>query len=430
MSDRPDVVIVGGGVIGLAAAYALRRRGCGVTVLDGGSLGAGASHGNAGWIVPSLSGPVPTPELVRTLVRWMLRPDSPLYVRLRADPTFLRWLLAFWRRCNARDYRAGLEAVAELNRRTMALYDAYLADGVAFEGYADGLIFAYLERAELGRDLRGLELLRPFGYEAPRALDGPALRELEPAFAADVTGGFHVPQERHLRPESLVAGLVDRLTADGVALLAETPVTGIAHRNGRVTAVETPRGRIAAGAVVVCAGAWTPAVLRLAGVRRFPIEAGKGYSLDYAPPPPPVPEPVRRPLYLHEARVAVTPLRGVVRLAGTMELSGVNARIPPARVAAIARAGARYLRGWPPDPTQATAWTGMRPMTPDGLPVIGWVPGFGNLAVASGHAMLGVTLAPATGEVLAGLLTTGRVPDEIRPFDPGRFGRPSGDGRR
>ena len=429
MTNDTRVVIVGGGVIGLAAAYALRRRGCGVTVLDGGCLGGGASHGNAGWIVPSLSGPVPTPGLVRTSVRWMLRPDSPLYVRPRADPTFLRWLLAFWRRCNARDHRAGLEAVAALNRRTMALYDAYRADGVSFEGYADGLIFAYLDRAELEHDLRGLELLRPFGYDAPPALDGPELRETEPALAVEVVGGYHVPQERHLRPESLVAGLVDRLAADGVALLAETPVTGIEHRNGRATAVATPRGRIAADTIVVCAGALTPAVLRLAGVRRFPIEAGKGYSLDYAPPPP-MPAPVRRPLYLHEARVAVTPLQGLVRLAGTMELCGVNSRISPARVAAIARAGARYLRGWPPDPTPATTWTEMRPMTPDGLPVIGWVPGFGNLAVASGHAMLGVTLAPATGEALADLLTTGRVPAEIRPFDPGRFRRQSSVGRR
>ena len=422
VTDRPDVVIVGGGIVGLAVAHALRRRGCAVTVVEAGRLGGAASHGNAGWIVPSLSGPVPAPGLVRTSVRWMLRPDSPLYVRPRADPTFLRWLLAFWRRCNAGDYRAGLEAVAELNRQTMALFDAYRADGVVFEGYADGLVSAYLDRHELERDVRGLELLRPFGYDAPALLDGAAVRQLEPALTDAVGGGYHVPQERHVRPDSLIAGLVDRLETDGVQLLAEAPVVGIEHRNGWATAVETPRGRLATDAIVVCAGAWTPGVLRLAGGRRVPIEAGKGYSLDYAPPPA-LPEAIRRPLYLHEARVAVTPLRGMVRLAGTMELSGRNDRIPPARLAAIARAGTRYLRGWPPDPTLATPWTGMRPMTPDGLPVIGPVPGFANLLVASGHAMLGLTLAPATAEALADLLTTGRPPEVLRPFDPSRFGR-------
>jgi D-amino-acid dehydrogenase len=153
---------------------------------------------------------------------------------------------------------------------------------------------------------------------------------------------------------------------------------------------------------------------------RVPIEAGKGYSLDYAPPP----RPIGTPLYLHEARVAVTPFVDSVRLAGTMELSGLNEIIRPGRVAAIARAAAACLRDWPADSSRATTvWTGMRPMTPDGLPVIGLLPGYGNLAIAGGHAMLGVTLAPATGEALAELLTTGQAPSVLAPFDPARFGR-------
>jgi D-amino-acid dehydrogenase len=200
-----------------------------------------------------------------------------------------------------------------------------------------------------------------------------------------------------------------------------TGVIGIEHRQGRVSAVATPDGRITARHVVVCAGAWTPVVLRLAGAR-MPIEAGKGYSLDYAPPPD-LSHPVRRPLSLHEARVAVTPLDGCLRLAGTMELSGLNHRLESSRLAAIARAGDAYLHGWPADPPRPRVWTGSRPMTPDGLPVIGLVPGFSNVAVASGHAMLGVTLAPVTGEAIAELLTVGKRPEGLAPFDPGRFGR-------
>ena len=164
------VVIVGGGVIGLSTAYALHRRGCPVTVVDAGPARRAASHGNAGWIVPSLSGPVPAPGLVATSLRWILRPDSPLYVRPRADPGFLRWLLAFWRRCNAGDYRAGLEATAALNARTMELFDAWRADGVAFEEHRNGLAFVYRSRAELERDHAALEPLRPFGYETPPLL--------------------------------------------------------------------------------------------------------------------------------------------------------------------------------------------------------------------------------------------------------------------
>lgn len=415
------VVVVGGGVIGLCAARALRRRGWRVTVVDAGPARRAASFGNAGWIVPSLSGPVPAPGLIGTSLRWMLRPDSPLYVQPRADPGFLRWLVAFWRRCNARDYLAGLEATTALNARTMALFDALRADGVAFEEHREGLVFAYRSRVELERDYAGLEPLSRTGYETPPLLWGDALRELEPALSEAVVGGYCFAQERHVRPDSLVAGLEEWLRANGVEIATGTAVTGIDHRAGRVSAVETTGGRVAAGAVVVCAGAWTPAVMRLVGVR-VPIEAGKGYSLDYAPPPV-LPRPLRRALYLHEARVAVTPLDGMVRLAGTMELSGLNDRIAPGRVAAIVRAGAGYLTGWPADPVRAAVWTGARPLTPDGLPVIGLAPGFANLAIASGHAMLGVTLGPATGEVVAELMTDGRLPEVARPFDPARFGR-------
>ena len=413
------IVVVGGGVIGLCVAHALHRRGCAVTVVDAGPARAAASHGNAGWIVPSLSGPVPAPGLARVSARWMLRPDSPLYVRPRANPGFLRWLVAFWRRCNARDHLAGLEATAALNRRTMSLFDALRADGVAFEEHRDGLAFVYHSRHELARDHAALAPLRPFGYDAP-LLDAQAMRELEPALTRAVVGGYRFPQERHVRPDSLVTGLEARLRRGGVDLRTGVAVTGIEHRDGRVSALATTAGRVAAEAVVVCAGAWTPAVMLLAGVR-VPIEAGKGYGLDYAPPPA-LPDPIRAPLYLHEARVAVTPLAGLVRLAGTMELAGLNGRIAPRRAAAIAAAGAASVRGWPTDPSRATVWVGFRPMTPDGLPVIGLAPGFGNLAVAGGHAMLGVTLAPATGEAIAALLTTGRAPDVILPFDPGRFG--------
>ena len=414
-------IVVGGGVVGLCTAWALRRRGAEVTLLDAGPPERASSHANAGWLVPSLAGPVPAPGLVGTSLRWMLRTDSPLYLKPRADGDFLRWLLAFWRHCNVRDYQHGTLAIAALGRETMSLFDAMRADGVTFEEHRDGIVFAYQSRRELEQDYAGLDLLRPFGHETPPLLDGDAMRDLEPVLNASITGGFWFSRERHVRPDSLVAGLVAHLRERGVDMRPRTGVLGIEHRQGRVVAVATTEGRIAAEHVVVCAGAWTPTVLRLAGAR-VPIEAGKGYSLDYTPPPE-LPYPVRHPLSLHEARVAVTPLDGCLRLAGTMELSGLNYRLEPSRLAAIAQAGATYLQGWPADPPRPRVWTGARPMTPDGLPVIGLVAGFSNLAVASGHAMLGVTLAPVTGEAIAELLTLGIRPEGLAPFDPSRFGR-------
>ena len=413
-------IIVGGGVVGLCTAWALRRRGVAVTVIDAGPPERAASHGNAGWLVPTLAGPVPAPGVVGTSLRWMLRPDSPLYIRPRVDLEFARWLLSFWRRCNGSDYREGMAAVAALGARTMELVDALIADGVRFEEHRDGILFVYQSPRELERDYAGLHLLRPFGYETPPFLDGDAVRALEPALNASVSGGYWFAGERHVRPETLVAGLVAHLEARGVELRPRTGVLGIEHRDGRVAGVATSAGRLAAETVIICAGAWTPVVLRLVGAR-LPIEAGKGYSLDYAPPPA-LPAPVRRPLSLHEAHVAVTPLADRLRLSGTMELSGLNHHLAPARLGALRRAGESYLHGWPSDPGQPTVWTGPRPMTPDGVPVIGRVPGFTNLLVASGHAMLGVTLAPVTGEAVAELVTTGRAPAELAPFDPARFG--------
>ncbi len=411
------VMIVGGGVIGLSVAHALHRCGLPVTVVDAGPPARAASHGNAGWITPALSGPVPAPGLMRSSLGWMLRSDSPLYVRPRADPGFLRWLIGFWRHCNTRAYQHGLAATAALNAQTMPLFDAMRADGVEFEEHRQGLAIVYRSRHELEHDYAGLDALRVLGFPKPPLLDGDELRSMEPVLTEAIVGGYGFDQDRSVRPDSLVAGLTHWLREAGVDLRLATAVTAIEHQRGRVSMVVTDTGPIAAAAVIVCAGAWTPGVMRLAGVR-VPIEAGKGYSLDVASPPAPQP---RRPLYLHEARVAVTPLDGMVRLAGTMELSGLHDRINPARVAAVHRAGVAALRGWPADSASATVWTGSRPMTPDGLPVIGRAPGFANLLMASGHAMLGVTLAPATAAALADLYLSGRTPDVLQPFDPARF---------
>jgi D-amino-acid dehydrogenase len=419
-------VVVGGGVVGLCAGRALVERGWDVTVVDAGAPGHGATHGNAGWVVPGHAGPVPGPGVGRALLRSVGRPASPLYLRPRADPAFLRWLLAFRRSCTARAHRAGLEATLALAADTFPLF-ARLAEelravGTDPELRGGGVLYAYASPRELARDLTELDGLGPVGADAPVPLDGDAARALEPALTDAVVGGYRLPGERSVRPDRLAEGLVRLLRARGATVRGGTPVTGIEHRGGVVTAVESRGERFPAEAVLLCAGAWLPAVARLAGAR-VPIEAGTGYSLDYAPPP----RPVAHRLYLHEARVAVTPFAGFVRLAGTMEFSGLGmggtGRINPARVAAIARAGARYLRGWPADPAVAAApWAGARPVTPDGLPVIGLLPGFRNLAVAGGHAMLGVTLAPATAEAVAALLADGRAPAALRPFDPARFG--------
>jgi D-amino-acid dehydrogenase len=421
---RKPVVVIGGGVVGLCIAFALQQRGVPVTVFDAGPPEEAASHVNAGWIVPTLAEPVPAPGLLATSLRWMLKSDSPLYIqpRLLRDPAFLRWTVRFWRHCNARDYRAGTEATAAFGARALELYDTLREAGVQYEEHRDGLLFAYRSPETLQHDYAALEPIRRFGFEISPILDGDALRELEPALSQTVSGGYWLPNERSVRPDTLVRGLIDYLQCRGVAIHQNQPVSGIETEGKRATAVIAGGQRVPAESVVVAAGAWTPRLLKPLRVS-VPIAAGKGYSIDIAPQP--LAEPVRRPLYLHETRVAITPLDGFIRLAGTMEFSGLNHELRAERVAAIARSASWAIRGWPEQTVTSgpgvRLWCGPRPMTPDGLPVIGWLPGYRNLAVAGGHAMLGVTLAPATGEAIADLLTTGRTPEIIAPFDPARF---------
>jgi D-amino-acid dehydrogenase len=230
-----------------------------------------------------------------------------------------------------------------------------------------------------------------------------------------VYGGILVEQEGHVRPETLCAGLVEKIRALKGDVQSRVEVHSLIRRRNRATVLKTSRGAEEADAFVLAAGAWSGELARQFGFR-LPIQAGKGYSVTVTQPAA-VPS---RALYLSEMRVGISPFNGAARIGGTMELSGMNLEIVRARVAAIRRAAARYLPG-AGQGTAQTEWTGMRPLTVDGLPAIGKAPGFENLYVAAGHGMLGVTLAPATGLAIAEQVTGVPSSFDLKPFDPARF---------
>lgn len=346
---------------------------------------------------------------------------QPFYVRPRLDPGFIRWLLEFRGNSNRRRYEQGLEAIAELNRRTFAAFDGLHAAGVPFEEHRTGILMAFHRARDSAHEAAELRWLERFGYGGP--VTGRP-QDLEPALGDEIGGAYLLPQERHVDPASLAAGLVATLRERGATVLEQARVVAIepARRAGsgvaevRTSTVDGESEARSADAVVVAAGAWTPRLLR--GIRaRVPIIPGKGYCLDFSP----APIALRQPLYLADDRVAASPYDGSLRLSGTMELTGLDTGVSRRRVGAIARAGARYLRGWPPGARPASVGAGMRPMTPDGLPLLGRVPNAPGIWVASGHSMLGVTLGPASGEALA-LAIGGTDPDVLKPFDPARFG--------
>lgn len=409
-------VVIGAGVIGLLCAVELRRRGDEVVVVDRGAPGAACSAGNAGWIVPSLSGPVPAPGVVGASLRWMLRPDSPLYIRPAAVPSLAPWLLDFWRHCTPAAYHAGLAATAALNRPTMARYDALAAAGVDFEMHRDGILYVCLRPETVEHVREELAAVRDHGYADPVVLGPDDIRDVEPGLTGPVQTALWVREERHVRPETLTAGLARWLSGHGAEPRSGVEVVGLSRRGREVAAVETADGSLAADHVLIAAGAWSGAVAALAGVR-LPMQAGKGYNVTVDGPA----LALRHPMYLMESHIAVSPFAGALRMSGTMELSGINLRLDSRRVAAIRHGADRYLPGWERGAAETT-WVGMRPLTPDGLPVIGRAPGYDNLYLATGHAMLGVTLGPATAAAIADLIHDGHTDVDLAPFDPARFG--------
>ncbi|MTD13911.1 FAD-dependent oxidoreductase [Nakamurella sp. YIM 132087] len=409
------IVVVGGGVIGLTTAYHLAREGEQVTVLDARAAGRGASEVNAGWVVPAEATPVPGPGMVLQSMKWMLHRDSPLYIRPSLHPSFLRFMTGMWRHSNARDQRAGFEGHLRLAQATVEVFDEYRADGMDFEMHNAGLLMAFTDPANLHHHLDNLDLVRRYGLD-PQVLMDDDVRGYEPHLSDAVRGGIRFPLERHVDPEALVRALAGRLATMGARVVEHAKVDGVVRDGHRITAVRSGDRRFPADRFVLAAGAWTGPVSRLFGAP-LPIRPGKGYSVDLAP------FGLRGPVNLSDSKVAVTPLDDRLRLAGTMEFGGLDERVNQVRVDAILRAPGRYFRDWSPPSETPVARAGCRPMTPDGLPVIGRLPGTGNAFVSSGHGMLGVTLAPGTALALADLVLHDITPEQLQPFSPTRFRR-------
>lgn len=409
------VAIIGSGIIGLACAYRLAQRGCEVVVLGDRAPGSGASSINAGWIAPAHSGPVPGPGIVLQTMRWMLHRDSPVYVRPSISPSFLTFMGRMLRACNAASYWRGFEATARLAAGTMDELDAWVADGISFEMHRGGELMAFITEAEFQAAAAGLDRVRRVGFE-PAVLTGDEARAMVPALSDEVIHAVHYPHERHLRPSSLVEGLLRRCRELGVEIVENRVEKAWALPSGGVE-LRCQSGPVTADACIVAAGAWSARLTRLFGAS-LPIRPGKGYSLDFTPAPLDLPMFV----LLSEAHCAVTPLDGMMRVCGTMEFGPLDETINAARVRAIRKAPGRYFRTWNPDAPSSAPTAGLRPMTPDGLPVIGRLRPWDSVYVASGHAMLGVTLAARTSSELAKIVVDGGSSEILEPFSPRRYG--------
>ena len=409
MTDGP-VVVVGGGLVGLSCAWFLQEAGAQVTVIESGALpGGGASRGNAGAICPSMVDPLPAPGMLREALVNVGRADAALYVHPAYAPRMARFLRRFASAATAEAYERGLRALDQLARGVTAAYEAMADAGIGGHAWRGGYLFVHADPEAAAHDRAAVARAASFGLcEQPgEVLGGSELRAEEPLLGADAVAGFVAPGERWIDPSRFVDDLAAALAGRGVPIRTGAPVRAIAAFDDGVE-VETKYGRIDAAIAVVAAGVWTKDLVAPLGAR-LEMRPGKGYSFAVRPV-----VNARRSLHLSTAHVMASPMGERLRIAGTMEFDGTTDRFNPKRIDAIVRATQPFLdvdlsaRG--------EEWAGPRPMTPDGLPYLGRIPGHERVVVAAGHNMLGLTLAPVTGRVVAGLVTADDPGIDLTPF--------------
>jgi len=419
MSHSRSVIVCGGGIVGLCAAHYLARAGFAVTLIERNAEGADScAVGSAGYISPSHLAPIAAPGMVWQGLKWMLSSRSPFYIQPRLDLELIRWGWLFARNCTRAHTQRAAPVLRDLCLAGRQLF-VELAEqtGNAFELCTEGLLNLCKTPEALEHEVHGLaRLTNELGVEA-RVLDAQQTAALEPGVLMDVAGSIHFPIDAHLTPSKFISTLVTILKQQGVNLRWNTSVHGWRTAAGRVTAVSTSGGELVANEYVIATGSWAPQAVGDLGLR-LPMQPGKGYSLTIEGPR----FRFTKPLILTERRVAVTPMGDKLRFGGTMEISGHTDSVRPERVAQIIAAAQSYFPDFrAKDFAGIKPWFGYRPVSPDGLPYIGRFAQPANLTAACGHAMLGVTLAPITGLLVAETLA-GRKPSvDMTLLNPVRF---------
>jgi D-amino-acid dehydrogenase len=412
---KADVLIVGGGVIGLASAYELSKAGAKVVVIDKFEPGYGCSYGNAGWITPCFAMPLPMPGMLFKSFKWLLDPESPLYIKPELSPALISWLITFMGSMTQKKMLRSVDALTQISVQSLKLYQELSAQtDLPFSFEQKGLFMVAQSDDGLKYAKQEMELVSRNGVTGRLMLEEEA-RAFEPSLTKRIKGGVFFDQEAHAEPLQVTQTLAHEAQKLGAVILSKTEVIDFQLGAKGVLAARTTRGMFQADQFVLATGSWSRHLGQTLELK-IPVLGGKGYAI-ITDPLGPNPQ---RPMMLVEKKVAVTPRHGTLRLAGTLELVNQDETFTTRRVEAIVR-GAREFMNVPDEIRYHEIWRGLRPCTPDGVPVIGRTKRYPNLLLATGHQMLGLQSATGTGKLIADL-ALGKTPDvDPNPFRADRF---------
>ncbi|MBG6234448.1 D-amino-acid dehydrogenase [Pedobacter sp. CAN_A7] len=411
-----NILIIGGGIVGLSSAYYLHKSGHTVTVLDKGDITDNCSFGNAGMIVPSHFIPLAAPGMVQQGVRWMFNRKSPFYVRPSLHPELVNWGLKFLKHANAGHVSRSAIPLMELNLLSKQLYiDLAKEPGFDFELQSNGILSMFKTERAAEEEAHIVKRAQELGMNMA-ILTSEDCKKLQPNLNLDILGAAHFRDDAHMSPPKVMNALLRFLEKAGVTIARQQEVTQIETAGSKITRVFTGKKVWEADQYVLATGSWSPAIAKMMNIK-ICLMPGKGYSFME-------PEPQQRmtiPALLCEARVAITPMDGGIRYSGTMELDKINTRINMQRVRGIVESVPRYLPNLHPAlPAEKDIWYGFRPSSADGLPYIGRSTKRDNLVVATGHGMMGMSLGPATGSLVSQLISEQKTTIDIYPFAPSR----------
>lgn len=394
------------------------RRGHRVTILERGEPAHDScSLGNAGMITPSHFVPLAAPGMVSMGLRMMLNPESPFYIRPRFSKDLFSWGWKFYRAANAAHVARSAPLLRDLNLASRRCYEDLAAEsGNEFGLVKRGLLMLCRTEERLHEEAKMAKMACELGLQAD-VLTPEQTARLDPGIRMDIVGAVHFADDCHLSPGKFIEGLTRDLLTNGAEFRWNTEVIGWNIKENKIAAVRTVDGEITADEYVLTGGAWAPQIVRELGLN-LPMQAGKGYGLT-------LPRPKQQPnlcSILAEARVAVTPMGEALRFAGTMEIAGMGQETNPARVSGILKSIPKYFPDYTPeDFRNLPVWNGLRPCSPDGLPYIGRTSRFANLVIGTGHAMMGLSLGPITGQLLAEILSDEAPSIPLNLLRPDRY---------